>query len=80
MKAKASICISDDETLIESLEISKSRIQAMIDKGMDNEVQMLKGLIAIADKRIAEIRSGEKHDAGCQREVLRRGCRRSRQN
>ncbi|MBG07053.1 MAG: bifunctional aconitate hydratase 2/2-methylisocitrate dehydratase [Rhodospirillaceae bacterium] len=59
MKAKASICISDDETLIESLEISKSRIQAMIDKGMDNEVQMLKGLIAIADKRIAEIRSGE---------------------
>ena len=59
MKAKASICISDDETLIESLEISKSRIQAMIDNGMDNEVQMLKGLIAIADKRIAEIRSGE---------------------
>ena len=59
MKAKASICISDDETLIESLEISKSRIQAMIDKGMDNEVQMLKGLIAIADKRIADIRSGE---------------------
>ena len=59
MKAKASICISDDETLIESLEISKSRIQAMIEKGMDNEVQMLKGLIAIADKRIAEIRSGE---------------------
>ncbi|MEC7538708.1 MAG: aconitase family protein, partial [Pseudomonadota bacterium] len=59
MKAKASICISDDETLIESLEISKSRIQSMIDKGMDNEVQMLKGLIEIADKRIAEIHSGE---------------------
>ncbi|MEO1640856.1 MAG: bifunctional aconitate hydratase 2/2-methylisocitrate dehydratase [Pseudomonadota bacterium] len=60
MKAKASICISNDETLIESLEIAKSRIQIMIDKGMDNEAEMLKGLIAIADKRIAEIRSGEK--------------------
>ncbi|MCG7521837.1 bifunctional aconitate hydratase 2/2-methylisocitrate dehydratase [Ruegeria sp. Ofav3-42] len=60
MKAKASICISNDDTLIESLEIAKSRIQIMIDKGMDNEVQMLKGLIDIADKRIAEIRSGEK--------------------
>ena len=59
MKAKASICISDDETLIESLEISKSRIQVMIDKGMDNEAQMLAGLIYKADKRIAEIRSGE---------------------
>lgn len=60
MKAKASICISDDETLIGSLEISKSRIQTMIDKGMDNDVQMLKGLIDIADKRIGEIKSGEK--------------------
>ncbi len=60
MKAKASICISNDETLIESLEISKSRIQVMIDKGMDNDAQMLKGLIAKADKRIAEIKSGEK--------------------
>ena len=60
MKAKASICISDDETLIESLEIAKSRIQIMIDKGMDNDVQMLKGLIEIADRRIGEIRSGEK--------------------
>lgn len=59
MKAKASICISNDETLIESLEIAKSRIQIMIDKGMDNEKQMLKGLIAIADKRISEIKSGE---------------------
>ncbi|MEL7232023.1 MAG: aconitase family protein, partial [Pseudomonadota bacterium] len=59
MKAKASICISNDETLIGSLEIAKSRIQIMIDKGMDNEVQMLAGLIALADKRIAEIRSGE---------------------
>ncbi|MEP2942472.1 MAG: bifunctional aconitate hydratase 2/2-methylisocitrate dehydratase [Hyphomicrobiales bacterium] len=60
MKAKASICISEDETLIQSLEIAKSRIQVMIDKGMDNDVRMLNGLIEIADKRIAEIRSGEK--------------------
>jgi aconitate hydratase 2/2-methylisocitrate dehydratase len=60
MKAKASICISEDNTLIESLEIAKSRIQIMIDKGMDNSKQVLKGLIAIADKRISEIKSGEK--------------------
>ncbi|GFE51924.1 aconitate hydratase [Roseobacter cerasinus] len=60
MKAKASICISNDDTLIESLEIAKARIEIMIDKGMDNDVQMLRGLIDIADKRIAEIRSGEK--------------------
>lgn len=60
MKAKASICISEDATLIESLEIAKSRIQVMIDKGMDNDVQMLQGLIDIADKRIGEIKSGEK--------------------
>ncbi|MEP5729860.1 MAG: bifunctional aconitate hydratase 2/2-methylisocitrate dehydratase [Sulfitobacter sp.] len=60
MKAKASICISEDETLIGSLEIAKARIQIMIDKGMDNDVQMLAGLVAIADKRIAEIRSGSK--------------------
>ena len=59
MKAKASICISEDETLIESLEIAKSRIQIMIQKGMDNEAQVLQGLIDIADRRIAEIRSGE---------------------
>ena len=60
MKAKASICISNDETLIKSLEIAKSRIQIMIDKGMDNDAEMLAGLIAIADRRIAEIRSGER--------------------
>ncbi|PLW76341.1 bifunctional aconitate hydratase 2/2-methylisocitrate dehydratase [Cohaesibacter celericrescens] len=60
MKAKASICISQDDTLVESLEIAKKRIKIMIDKGMDNDVQMLKGLIAIADKRIKEIKSGEK--------------------
>lgn len=60
MKAKASICISQDETLIQSLEIAKGRIQIMIDKGMDNEKQVLQGLIDKANKRIAEIRSGEK--------------------
>lgn len=60
MKAKASICISEDDTLIESLEIAKSRIQIMIDKGMDNKKQVLKGLIAIADKRISEIKTGVK--------------------
>ncbi|SFK69600.1 aconitase [Pseudovibrio ascidiaceicola] len=60
MKAKASICISNDETLIGSLELAKSRIQIMIDKGMDNDAKVLAGLIAKADKRIAEIKSGEK--------------------
>ena len=60
MKAKASICISENDTLIESLEIAKSRIQIMIDKGMENEAKTLHGLIDKADKRIAEIRSGEK--------------------
>ena len=60
MKAKASICISEDETLIESLEIAKGRIQIMIDKGMDNHLNVLQGLINKADKRIAEIKSGEK--------------------
>ena len=60
MKAKASICISEDATLIESLEIAKTRIQTMIDKGMDNEENTLKGLIDIANNRIRQINSGEK--------------------
>jgi len=60
MKAKASICISKGDTLIESLEIAKSRIQIMIDKGMDNQKQVLQGLIDRADNRIAELLSGEK--------------------
>ncbi|WP_313093412.1 bifunctional aconitate hydratase 2/2-methylisocitrate dehydratase [Chryseobacterium flavum] len=60
MKAKASINISEDNTLIESLEIAKNRIQIMIDKGMDNHNKVLQGLIDKANKRIAEIRSGEK--------------------
>jgi aconitate hydratase 2/2-methylisocitrate dehydratase len=58
MKAKASICISEDETLIESIELAKSRIQIMIDKGMENEAGTLVGLIALADKRIEEVKSG----------------------
>jgi len=60
MKAKASICISEDETLIESLEIAKGRIQIMIDKGMDNEKQMLKGLVDKANNRINEVKTGIK--------------------
>ncbi|AKS47827.1 aconitase [Octadecabacter temperatus] len=60
MKAKASVCISNDETLIGSLELAKSRIQIMIDKGMEHDNGTLASLIAKADKRIAEIRSGEK--------------------
>ena len=59
MKAKASINISEDDTLIESLEIAKSRIQIMIDKGMDNDINMLQGLVDKANKRIADIKSGE---------------------
>ena len=60
MKAKASVCISDDETLIGSLELAKSRIQIMIDKGMEHDNGMLAKLIGIAEARIAQIRSGEK--------------------
>ena len=60
MKAKASICISEDDTLIQSLAIARGRIQIMIDKGMDNEKQVLQGLINIANNRIEEIKSGIK--------------------
>ena len=60
MKAKASICISKDSTLIESLEIAKSRIKIMIEKGMDNKEKTLAGLINIADDRINQIKTGEK--------------------
>ncbi|MEO1696388.1 MAG: bifunctional aconitate hydratase 2/2-methylisocitrate dehydratase [Planctomycetota bacterium] len=59
MKAKASICISEPDTLIVSLEIAKSRIQIMVDKGMDNAKGVLAGLIALANERIAGLRSGE---------------------
>ena len=60
MKAKASICISQDNTLIESLEIAKGRIQIMIKKGMDNKKGVLQGLIDKANTRISEIKSGKK--------------------
>ena len=59
MKAKASICISEPDTLVESLEIAKHRIQIMIDKGMDNDKKVLQGLIDLAEARIAGIKSGE---------------------
>ena len=59
MKAKASVCISDSETLVDSLKISKDRINVMINKGMDNSEMVLKKLIEKADKRILEIESGE---------------------
>ena len=58
MKAKASVCISNDDVLIESLEISKCRIEKMIEKGMDNKNHTLKGLVEKASARIAEIKSG----------------------
>ena len=59
MKAKASICISNSETLIESLEIAKSRIQIMIDKGMDNTKGTLQGLVDKAAARVAGLKSGD---------------------
>ena len=60
MKAKASICISQDDTLIKSLNIAKSRIKMMIEKGMDNNKNVLQGLVDRANKRIEEIKSGKK--------------------
>ena len=57
MKAKASICISQSETLIESLEIAKERIKTMIKKGMDNKNKVLEGLVSKAESRIKEIES-----------------------
>jgi len=58
MKAKASICISNDDTLIKSIELAKSRIQIMINKGMENKAGTLQQLITLADKRIEEVKSG----------------------
>jgi len=60
MKAKASICISEEETLVESLEISRDRIQIMIDKGMDNPKGDFQGLVDKANKRIQELKTGTK--------------------
>ncbi|MAI27271.1 MAG: bifunctional aconitate hydratase 2/2-methylisocitrate dehydratase [Spirochaeta sp.] len=58
MKAKASICISESDTLIKSLDVAKRRIQIMIDKGMDNENRVLAGLVEKAEARMEGIRSG----------------------
>ena len=55
MKAKASICISQSETLIESLEIAKERIKIMIEKGMDNKTKVLENLVSKAENRIKDI-------------------------
>ena len=60
MKAKASICISEDNTLIESLEIAAGRIQSMVDKGMDNDKKVLQSLIDKANSRIKEIKTEKK--------------------
>jgi aconitate hydratase 2/2-methylisocitrate dehydratase len=60
MKAKASICISEDKTLIKSLEIAQDRIKIMIKNGMDNNANMLNGLINVAQNRIDEIQNGKK--------------------
>ena len=60
MKAKASICISNDSTLIESLNIARDRIQIMIDNGMENDAGMIQRLVKIANTRISEIKSGTK--------------------
>ena len=59
MKAKASVCISTNNTLVDSLKIAKNRIQVMIEKGMDNQNGMLAKLIKIAENRISEICSGK---------------------
>ena len=59
MKAKASICISDSKTLTNSLEIAKKRIKSMIDRGMDNNANVLQRLYDKADQRILEINSGK---------------------
>ncbi|MEM9407908.1 MAG: bifunctional aconitate hydratase 2/2-methylisocitrate dehydratase, partial [Acidobacteriota bacterium] len=58
MKAKASICISKPDALIASLQIAKGRIQSMIDRGMDNDRQLLQGLLDKATARIVEMESG----------------------
>ena len=60
MKAKASICISEEDTLIRSLKIAIGRIQSMINNGMDNNKKVLQSLVDKADYRIKEIKSGKK--------------------
>ncbi|MBA99671.1 MAG: bifunctional aconitate hydratase 2/2-methylisocitrate dehydratase [Saprospirales bacterium] len=60
MKAKASICISQSDTLVQSLTIAKERIETMISKGMDNKRSVLQSLVDKANNRIQEIESGIK--------------------
>lgn len=60
MKVKVFVCIFDDVILIGFLELVKGWIQIMIDKGMDNDVQVLQGLIDKVNKCIVEIMLGEK--------------------
>ncbi len=60
MKAKAAVCISNDITLIESLDVSKKRIEKMIEKGMDNKNKTLKRLADKAMIRMEELKSGER--------------------
>ncbi|MEM6958833.1 MAG: bifunctional aconitate hydratase 2/2-methylisocitrate dehydratase, partial [Myxococcota bacterium] len=60
MKAKASICISEPETLVKSLRIATARIQGMIDRGMDNDRKLLQGLLDKAEARIKELESGSR--------------------
>jgi aconitate hydratase 2/2-methylisocitrate dehydratase len=60
MKAKASICISNGDTLAESLRIAIKRIQSMIKKGMDNHKKVLQKLVDMAEKRILQIEKGLK--------------------
>ena len=76
MKAKASICISQDDTLIESLELAKSRIEVMILKGMDNDKEGPSGPDRPArtspDRRGPQLATNPRAHAGRQRQVLRR--------
>jgi uncharacterized protein YbjT (DUF2867 family) len=78
MKAKASICISEPETLIESLEIARDRITIMIEKGMDNENRVLEGLVDLAKqtgvKRLVLLSGrGEEEAQACERIVQNAG-------
>ena len=61
MKAKASVCISDNKTLIRFAKNCKKRINVMIDKGMDNKSNVLKNLIAKADKEFWKLKMGNQN-------------------
>ena len=60
MKAKASICISEEDTLAKSLEIAK-RIQIMINKKMDNDAKVLQGLVDKAENRSQSLSLARNH-------------------